>query len=324
MLFGREMRLPLDVMYRPPEGTYMKYDYPSEVRKTLTDAYERARQRLHLAHKRRKDYYDRRTCGSRFFPNSLVWLWSPVVEKGVAPKFHEPWTGPYKVIKRLSDITYEIHDEAKNKTKIVHFDRLKKAILSLVKLDQSDNESDQPSENDSDAAFEIVIAPRQLVPRKPIAPAVAPQAQPEAAAAKVKPNQSQPANGADFIQPIVEQRHAAEAPAVIAKPAHSVPAADEQAAAPTRVSGGSNKGKPPRRYSPPSSSRISTIAFTFLLLLFLAALANAQDVIVLPKHGAVAEKIGEVAVDLGSAQFPMVFHLVIHDTVHNNGHSCFH
>ena len=157
-----------------------------------------------------------------------------------------------------------------------------------MKIDQSDNESDQQSENDSDAAFEIVIAQRQHVQRKPIAPAVASQAQPEAAAAKVKLNKSQPANGADPIQPIVEQRHTAEAPAVIAKPAHSIPAADEQVAAPTRVSGRSNKGKPPRRYSPPSSSMISTIAFTFLQLLFVAALSNAQDVIVLFKLAAVA------------------------------------
>ena len=66
MLFGREMRLPLDVMYRPPEAMYNRYEYPSEVRKTLTDAYERARERLQLAHKRQKDYYDRRMCGLRF------------------------------------------------------------------------------------------------------------------------------------------------------------------------------------------------------------------------------------------------------------------
>ena len=190
------------------------------------------------------------------------------MDKGVEPKFHEPCTGPYIVIKRLSDITYKIHDKAKNKTKIVYFDRLKKATLSRVKLDQSDNEPDQPSKNDSDAAFEIVIPPRQHVPQKPAAPDVASQAQPEAAAAaKVKPNQSQTANDADTIQPIVEQRHAAEAMDVIAKPAHSVPAADDQAAAPTRVSSRFNKKKLPCRYSPPSSLKISTIAFTFLLLL---------------------------------------------------------
>jgi hypothetical protein len=50
MLFGCEMRLPLDIMYRPPEATFTRFDYPNEVRKTLTDAYERARERLHLAH----------------------------------------------------------------------------------------------------------------------------------------------------------------------------------------------------------------------------------------------------------------------------------
>ena len=121
MLFGREMRLPLDIMYRPPEASHSRFDYPNEVRKTLSDAYERARERLHLAHNRQKDYYHRRMSGLRFSPGDSVWLWSPVVGKGVAPKFHEPWTGPYTVTKILSDITYEIQDQAKIKTKIVHF-----------------------------------------------------------------------------------------------------------------------------------------------------------------------------------------------------------
>ena len=67
---------------------------------------------------------------------------------------------------------------------------------------------------------------------------------------------------------------------------------------------------------------INTVLLSLLFLLLLAAAAGAQDVIVLPKLGVVAVKIGEVAVDLGSAQFPMLLRLVIHDTVHNNGHPC--
>ena len=69
----------------------------------------------------------------RFVPGDLVWLWSPVGEQGVAPKFHEPWTGLYTVTKRLSDTTYEIQDQAKKNTKIVHFNRLKKATVNPVK-----------------------------------------------------------------------------------------------------------------------------------------------------------------------------------------------
>ena len=54
-------------MYRPPEASHSRFDYPNEVRKTLTDAYTRARERLHLAHKRQKDYYDWR-CPAFDFP----------------------------------------------------------------------------------------------------------------------------------------------------------------------------------------------------------------------------------------------------------------
>ena len=72
-----------------------------------------------------------------------------------------------------------------------------------------------------------------------------------------------------------------------------------------------------RRFQRSAQSRIR-----FYYCFVFAALASAQDVIVLPKLGAVAEQIGEVAVDLGSAQFPIILRLVIHDTVQNNGHSC--
>lgn len=37
---------------------------------------------------------------------------------------------------------------------------------------------------------------------------------------------------------------------------------------------------------------------------------------------AVAEKVREVAVDLGSAYFLIVLRLVVHDKVHNEYHSC--
>ena len=67
---------------------------------------------------------------------------------------------------------------------------------------------------------------------------------------------------------------------------------------------------------------ITTVLLSLLFVLFLAAAAGAQYVIVLPKLGAVAEKIKDVAVDLGSAQFSMVLRMAIHDTIHNNGHPC--
>ena len=68
MLFGREMRLPLDVMYRPPEASHARFEYPNELCKTLANAYKQAKERLHLAHKRQNDYYDRRIIWPTFRP----------------------------------------------------------------------------------------------------------------------------------------------------------------------------------------------------------------------------------------------------------------
>ena len=76
----------------------------------------------------------------------------------------------------MSDITYEINDEANNKSKIVHFDLHKKAPLRAVKLDQSDNKSYQLSKTDSDGSFEIASVLRQHFPRKLAAPELAHQA----------------------------------------------------------------------------------------------------------------------------------------------------
>ena len=66
LLDGREMRLPLDVIYRPPESDQSRTEHAIEVRKMLYQAYDVARDHLQLAHKRQNDYYDRRTRGKRF------------------------------------------------------------------------------------------------------------------------------------------------------------------------------------------------------------------------------------------------------------------
>ena len=145
------MRLPLDIMYCPPGTEQTRTEYVRELRTSLQDAYVTVREKLQLAHQRQKDYYYRRTHGERFKPGESVWLWSPVILKGVAPKFHEPWTAPFKVTKRLSDVTYEILNVGRKTKKIVHFDRLKKSTVKprAHVLSKSELEDDVLSETES-------------------------------------------------------------------------------------------------------------------------------------------------------------------------------
>ena len=80
-----------------------------------------------VALERQKELYDRRVHGDEYQVGDLVWLHNPVIPKGAKRKLHCPWTGPFKVVKKLSTVVYRIQETRPNKRKclVVHFDRLK-------------------------------------------------------------------------------------------------------------------------------------------------------------------------------------------------------
>ena len=59
-----------------------------------------------------------------------MWLHSTVVPTDGHRKLHHPWTGPLKVIKKLSNLNYQIQlqGDPNQRSLIVHFNRLKKCI----------------------------------------------------------------------------------------------------------------------------------------------------------------------------------------------------
>ena len=55
-----------------------------------------------------------------------MWLHSSIIKKGQHRKLYHPWTGPYEVLKKISEVTYRIKQvEGRRQCRIVHFDRLK-------------------------------------------------------------------------------------------------------------------------------------------------------------------------------------------------------
>ena len=56
----------------------------------------------------------------------MVWLFNVTTPRGQHKKFHSPWSGPYTVVKQLSDSTYRIqHIQNRSNRSVVHFDHLK-------------------------------------------------------------------------------------------------------------------------------------------------------------------------------------------------------
>ena len=64
--------------------------------------------------------------GRPFSVGDLVMLYTSVVPRGYCKKLHRPWSGPFKILKKLSDVTYRIQRcQGRRQRLVVHFNRLK-------------------------------------------------------------------------------------------------------------------------------------------------------------------------------------------------------
>ena len=129
LMFGRQARLPLDVMYEtspPSPANASPGEYAVALQKQLRTAYNLVREKASKAHLRQNQPYNQKVHGQPHKLDDLVWLHSAVTKKGPRSKLQHQWTGPFKVIKKLSNATYHIQDTLhRNQRKVVHFDRLK-------------------------------------------------------------------------------------------------------------------------------------------------------------------------------------------------------
>jgi len=89
-------------------------------------AYKSVARANRSSHLRNKKLYDRKATQRRFETENLVYLYNPAIKPGLSRKFSKPWTGPYKVTVKISDLNYEIIDQ-KGRKQVVHMNRLKRA-----------------------------------------------------------------------------------------------------------------------------------------------------------------------------------------------------
>ena len=127
LMFGRQARIPVDLAFQLPQNTPVYHNpYAIHLQNTLRDSYKQVREKLGHNLQRQKEIYDRKAQGSSYNKGDIVWLFNASVPRGQHKKFHRPWSGPYTVVKQLSDSTYRIqHTQTRSKRSVVHFDHLK-------------------------------------------------------------------------------------------------------------------------------------------------------------------------------------------------------
>eukprot|EP00731_Ephydatia_muelleri_P003311 Em0001g3311a len=180
LMFGREVQLPIDVMFGLPTGSGQPTNVPvyvKELRKWLSEAYERVRQHLSAEQKRHKLLYDTKVAGNPFVKGDKVWLHNAAVPRGYSKKLHRFWKGPYTVVDVLNNCVYKIKQDASpHKQHTVHFDRLK-PYLHRVEHTEEAGPSQQgdvparetiPPHDVNEEMYDLVVVPQnqaaQLAP----------------------------------------------------------------------------------------------------------------------------------------------------------------
>ena len=127
LVFGHEISLPLDLMYRPPPSTTPTdvHDWVSQKEEAFRQAYELLRRNATTQQRRRNNLYNQRVHGPTYKEGEYVLLHYPVVPVRKSPKLSSPWRGPYEILKCSNDVNYRIKELTIGKVQLVHYDRIK-------------------------------------------------------------------------------------------------------------------------------------------------------------------------------------------------------
>ncbi|GFT23544.1 retrovirus-related Pol polyprotein from transposon 412 [Trichonephila clavipes] len=78
MLFGRDLRLPADLLFsRPPDATLAPEEYIEKLQARKEKIHHLARERIDMASEKMKTRYDARATGHDFYKGDKVWLYNP-------------------------------------------------------------------------------------------------------------------------------------------------------------------------------------------------------------------------------------------------------
>ena len=110
LVHGREISLPIDLMYPVPETEepMSTTDFVYHRKLAFQKAFELLRANINKNQKRRNAIYNEKIHGPTYEQGQKVLLHTPVVPVGQTTKFHNPWRGPYVILDCFNDVTYKI------------------------------------------------------------------------------------------------------------------------------------------------------------------------------------------------------------------------
>ncbi|GBM46022.1 Retrovirus-related Pol polyprotein from transposon 412 [Araneus ventricosus] len=141
LIHGRDIETPLDVIL--PHDTENHADnYVQQLITRAEEARQLAKRHILNAQAVDKRQYDERHRPVNYNVGDLVWVFTPVRKVGLSEKLLRRCFGPYRITRRLSDVTYEVqiievNSRQQSKKDIVHVLRLKPYCDPQKQLDDA-------------------------------------------------------------------------------------------------------------------------------------------------------------------------------------------
>lgn len=129
LMFGRELRIPLDLLQGKPSADNSSYnnsypDYVDQLQRKMTDIHQLVRNNCILKSDKMKSRFDLKAHMIHFTPGQKVWFFAPKRIKGKCPKIQKDAEKTYVINSQLNDVVYRIQKFPKGKFKVVHVNRL--------------------------------------------------------------------------------------------------------------------------------------------------------------------------------------------------------
>ena len=96
-----------------------------ELKERMEIAHRIARQNADEAMLRQKSLHDQKLNWQTFKSGDEVYVFFPRYKPGQSPKFTSFWKGPYKVLRKFSDVNYEVDCGPRGRSQIIHVDRMR-------------------------------------------------------------------------------------------------------------------------------------------------------------------------------------------------------
>ncbi len=112
MMTGREMTLPLHLLYHPEDVSvataYTAHQYVADLREHLQATFSWAQENLEASAKGAKAYYDRTASHQEYLVGDKVFYFKYAQPVGTSRKFLPKWSGPFEIVGKLSPVAYRI------------------------------------------------------------------------------------------------------------------------------------------------------------------------------------------------------------------------